>query len=232
MFCSNCGAEGSGNFCSSCGQRLAPEKPNPSLEAASSLAEEVFASTANNWHDEIRYEILFGNPEVRELISRYAAQAKKKFSAEDFLALCDKVIYKPMIGVSLNSVAKMLVPYYSRMGINTSKEKNELLAAPTGLVIVAGICAMAHGGKTIKQITPAEDGCLIESNLPSDMWSFEGELVISFRRLPNGTQIAAATKIRGQLYDWGKSKQQLEQLFGDIKEICAQQVSTFFRRAA
>jgi hypothetical protein len=64
------------------------------------------------------------------------------------------------------------------------------------------------------------------------MWSFEGELVISFRRLSNGTQIAAATKIRGQLYDWGKSKQQLEQLFGDIKEICAQQGSTFFRRAA
>ncbi len=201
MFCSNCGAEVSGNFCSKCGAPLGD------VSASS-------ATVAQDWSREMLYEKLIRIPEVRDTVSRHAAMAKKRLSGEEFLAFSDKVI---PLGVSLEKLGAVVQPIYVQLGVKTGKEYSETLSSPPGTVIVSALCSLARHGQVLQQVRQFEDGCLLEATLPSDMWSFEGALYVSVRKTGTGTRVDGATKIKGQLFDWGKSKRCLETLFADIK---------------
>lgn len=201
MFCSKCGAEVSGNFCSTCG---APLKEAPHSSGV----------VAQDWSREVRYEKLIRIPEVRDMISRHAAMTKKGLSGEDFLAISDKVI---PLGFSLEKLGAVVQPIYAQLGIKTGKEYSATLTSRPGTVIVAAMCSLARHGQTLQQVRQFEDGCLLEAALPSDMWSWEGTLLVSVRAAGTGTRVEGATKIKGQLFDWGKSKRCLETLFADIK---------------
>jgi hypothetical protein len=188
--------------------------------AQTAVAPTPAALTIADWHHEIRYDVLLHFGEVRDLIARYAAQSRKVMSGEQFLELCDKA-FKPLSGVSLSAVVSIAAPIYSRLGIRTGKAQAEAVPKPTGKVLVATVCSLARYGRRLKEVHQAQDGCVIEAALPSDIWSLEGELVISLRRHGAGTLVEASTKIPGQLYDWGKSKQCLSQLFEDAKSLVA-----------
>jgi hypothetical protein len=43
-----------------------------------------------------------------------------------------------------------------------------------------------------------------------------GEMVITVERNGGGTGVRAATNIPGQRYDWGKSRQALDQIFAHL----------------
>ncbi len=199
--CSNCGASASGNFCASCGAKLD--------------ATEAAANTPTNWQDEVRYDSILQAPEARDLIVRYAAQAEKGFSAEQFLGACD-LAFVPLTSVSLSTVAAIVVPLYSRLGIRTGATRNEIIPSPVGSVIVAVLCSLARHHQAVKQVHQGKDGCVLEAVLPSSILSWKGELIISVRRDHDTTRVEAATKIPGQLYDWGKSKRCLNDLFTDL----------------
>lgn len=201
MFCSNCGAEVSGNFCSKCGT------PLKDVSASSS-------AVAQDWSREVLYEKLIRIPEVRDIVGRHAAMAKKHLSGEEFLAFSDKVI---PLGVSLEKLGAVVQPIYAQLGVKTGKEYSETLSSPPGTVIVSALCSLARHRQVLQQVRQFEDGCLLEATLPSDMWSFEGALYVSVRKTGTGTRVDGATKIKGQLLDWGKSKRCLETLLADIK---------------
>ena len=84
---------------------------------------------------------------------------------------------------------------------------------------MAAICSLARYGRALTQVHQGEDGCVLEAVIPRTMCSLEGELIISIRRDQGGSQVEAATKIPGQLFDWGKSKQCLNQLFEDLESL-------------
>lgn len=201
VFCSNCGAEVSGNFCSKCGS---------AVRGAAASSPEI----PQDWSGEINYEKLIGIPEVRSLVSSHAAMAEKHLSAEEFLALADKVI---PLGVPLEKIVAVAQPIYAHLGLKTGDDHSETLSIPPGSVIVSTLCSLARHGQALQRVQQFIDGCLLEATLPSDMWSFEGTLSVSIHRTPIGTRIDGATKIKGQIYDWGKSKRCLEALFDDIK---------------
>lgn len=205
MFCHQCGAKAHGNFCTACGTRLgAPERePEPLLQ---------------DWSDEIRYEVLLRQPEVRDLIARHAAQSKKRVSGEEFLELCDKA-FIPIIGVSVAKIGAIALPLYARLGIKTGKTLQDRFEAPAGKLLVAALCSMARNGQTLQKVEQGEDGCLLNAKLPSDIWSFAGDILLTVERKENGTRVEAATVIKGQLYDWGKSKRILAALFEDLKGL-------------
>lgn len=204
MFCSHCGAEAANKFCSNCGQPLGLK-----------LRVDAPHAQVADWHHEVRYEVLLNFPEVRERIASAAAQAKKAMTGEQWLELFDKA-YVPLVGVSLSTVASICSPIYAKMGIQTGKQRSQLLAIPSGTVIVNSLCSLARNNRALKTVHPASDGCVIEATLPSDIWSFAGDLLITVHQQPGATQVDAATKIPGQLYDWGKSSKCLDQLFGDL----------------
>ena len=200
MFCSNCGAEVSGNFCSKCGAPLRDISPSSTAPAA-------------DWSREVRYEKLIRIREVRDIVSRHAAMANKRLSGEEFLAFSDKVI---PLGLSLEKLGAVVQPIYAELGVKAGKEYSETLSSPPGTVVSA-LCSLARHGQILQQVRQFEDGCLLEATIPSDMWSFEGSLYITVRKAGTGTRVDGATKIKGQLFDWGKSKRCLETLFVDIK---------------
>jgi hypothetical protein len=203
MFCSSCGTKATGKFCSACGAMI-----------GTGTATEAVAQPSSDWNNEVNYAVLMQNPAVREQVSRHAAMAKKSMSSEAFLAFADKVIPST---VPMEKMAAVLQPISGKLGIKTGKEKSETLTLPAGRIIVAALCSLARNSQSVRQVQQFDDGCLLEATLPSDMWALEGTLTLSVRQQASGTRVDGATRIVGQLFDWGKSKQCLETLFADIK---------------
>jgi hypothetical protein len=200
MYCSNCGAEASGNFCSRCGTRLT-ETPNAPT-----------SRPAVDWAHETSYRTLIANPVTRDLISQAATRYKSGMSGEQFL---DKFLFNG-IPIAQPVVAGIIVPLGERIGFRTGKKAAERFDLPAGRVIVAVLCSLATKGQHLKQVTQADHGCLIEAVLPSDMLSWEGTLRVAVSSDSTGSRVEAETHVPGQLLDWGKSSRAIAALLQDI----------------
>jgi hypothetical protein len=60
---------------------------------------------------------------------------------------------------------------------------------------------------------------VIEASIPSDIFALEGDLLVTVQSDDRITTVDAATKISGQLSDWGKSKRVLKRFFARIREF-------------
>ena len=209
MFCSECGKPAKGKFCSHCG---AP------LEISESAVEVVPIELVPEWDREVQYETILKYPDVRETIERYTRQAPKQMTGEQFLALADKLV---PLGVSLGGLAAVAQPLFASLGVKTGKEQAHHVPAPVGRVIVRALCSLARHGQKLRGVTQAADGCLLEATLPSDMFALEGNLLVSVRRNGSQAEVSGATRISGQLFDWGKSNRCLDQLFTDLAREAA-----------
>jgi hypothetical protein len=209
MFCSECGKPAYGKFCSLCGAPMAI------TEAASDV---VSVEIVPEWDREVQYESILRFPGVRETIERHARQTTRRISGEQFLMLADNLV---PLGVPLEGLAAVVQPMYARMGIKTGKERVQHVQAPVGRVIVRALCSLARHGQSLRGVTQASDGCLFEATLPSDLFSLEGDLLVSVRRNGSQAEVCGTTRISGQFYDWGKSNRCLDQLFTDLAREAA-----------
>jgi hypothetical protein len=141
-------------------------------------------------------------------------------TGEEWLGLYDKA-FKPLSGVSVQTIASIAAPIYAKMGIKTGKKKTSVFAEPTGQVIVEVLCALAKNGLPLVKVHQGQSGCVIEAKLPSDFWALEGQVIVTVEHAGEGTNVEAATNIPGQLFDWGRSTRCLETLFGDIRAKAA-----------
>lgn len=236
MFCSNCGAKASGNFCHTCGAKLqqqaipevqaelvhmvgggklppgAPPPPPPPPPPEATLA--VPPQTIR-WEEEIRFDVLTKVPHIRETISRIMASTTPGFSANDFMALCD-MVYRPMGPISMNRMAPMLQNFYTKMGVKTGKELKQSFTQPCGVVLFKLLCSLASHRNAIKNVHQLPDRCVIQAVIPSSMWTMEGKLVITVQKTPPGTLVEASTLVGGQFYDWGVSKKLLKEIFAEL----------------
>jgi hypothetical protein len=207
MFCSECGAKADGKFCWSCGKPLRQQGPG-----------EV-AILPVDWTKITDYQTLIRVPEVRERIARHAARAKKRMSGEQFLEICDKLVSPLSGGVSLTAIAALTQPLTERLGIKTGKSSTGQYREPPGTMLVAVLCSLAQNGQELHNVEQAASGCVLQATLPSDLWSFAGDLVVAVRAGQPGTAIEAAATVKGQYYDWGKSRRAIDQLFGDVTTL-------------
>ena len=209
MFCSECGKAAQGKFCSFCGTRLT---------AVAAAPEPPFVEVLPDWEHEVRYEALLQHPNVRKAIEDQARLAPKRLTGEQFLALADKLI---PLGVSMEGVAGVAQALFTRLGIKTGKQRARQLQAPPGRVLVRTLCSLARRGQSLRRVTQAADGCLLEAALPSDVFSLEGDLLVSVYQRGSHAEVAATAQIGGQMFDWGKSKRCLDQLFDDVARDAA-----------
>jgi len=209
MFCSECGKSVAGKFCSSCGARMAREDAENSA---------VIDLDETHLDCNVQYETILRYPGVREMIERHARRAKQRVTGEQFLSLADNII---PLGVPLEKLAAIAMPIYARLGIKTGKERSQQVPAPAGRVLVRVLCSLARNGQTVRGVTQANDGCLIEASLPSDLFSLEGDLLVSVERHGSQANVRGATCIRGQIFDWGKSNRCLDKLFADLTREAA-----------
>lgn len=216
MHCSQCGERAEGKFCWQCGAALGP--PPPPVD----------------WQHELTYETLIRVPEVRAAIAAHAGRAPKGMTGEQYLALADKLV---PLGVSLELVASIVQPLYVSWGIGMSRRRAERIDAPIGRVLLRVLCSLAARGQQLRAVDQAADGCTIQAALPSDFWSMEGDLLVTVRRVTAGndaqaTEVEAATKIKGQYFDWGKSNHRLATLFTDLSIIILPAEATCLPKAA
>ncbi len=204
MFCSECGVKASGKFCFNCG--------NPLQAAMASLSP---LPAGFDWENDARYENIVRVEAVRAVIAGHAAGATKGLSGEALLAIYDKIVSSP---VSFEGIASVVQPLYAKWGVRTGKDRTETIDAPIGRAIARALCSLASKGQAIQGVEQGEDGCLLTAELPSSVTSFQGELKISLQRAGDGTHVAAATHIPGQVYDWGKSNRSLDRLFADLRQ--------------
>jgi len=173
---------------------------------------------AQDWSRETSYERLIRVPEIRDMIDRHAAMAVKRVSGEEFLSLCEKAI---PLGVPFGKLVPSAQSFNAQLGIKTGKQRSKTLRTAPGVVMVAVLCSFARHDQAVRKTTQFEDGCLLEATIPSDLWALEGALHVSVRRAGEGTRVEAATKIPGQLFDWGKSNRCLKEFFNDLKSFPA-----------
>jgi hypothetical protein len=207
MFCSQCGKKATGKFCWSCG--------NPLQSAAASDELPMVA----DWTKVFDYEVLIRVPEVRERIARCAARAKKRMSGEQFLDICDKLLSPLTSGVSLTAIAAVTQPLTEKLGVKTGCTRSATFQESPATMLVAVLCSLAQNGQMLRNVSQASDGCLIEAQVPSDIWSLAAELQIAVRPVNDGTEIEAAVTVKGQYYDWGKSRRVIGQIFDDITTL-------------
>jgi hypothetical protein len=216
MFCSECGVQAEGKFCWSCGKPLL-QGGLPSITPNSDIAK----SPPCDWTELTDCQSLVAIPEVRERIAQHAAKAKKRFTGEDFLAVCDKVFAPMSGGVPLALIAKIAQPIAERLGLKTGKTRSERMVERPGTVIVAVLCSLAQNAQQIREATSATNGCTITASIPSDMWSLNGDLVVTVRAEGKITVVESGLTIPGQMYDWGKCNRVLDRLFDELLQLTA-----------
>jgi hypothetical protein len=212
MYCSDCGKLAQGKYCWSCGKPLAPIVPGDVHESEADLVDV-------NWTQLTSYEALLRVAEVRNRIAQHAAKCKTKFSGEQFLECCDKVLTPLTGGVPLTLIASIAQPLSEKLGLKMSKTHAERLLEPPGKVIVAILCSLAGNGQKLGQVEQSAVGCTLHAAMPSDMWSLKGDLVVRVEAEGGATLVEAGLTIPGQVYDWGKSQRALRQLFDDLRQL-------------
>ena len=213
MYCSNCGAEAKGRFCWSCGAPLAggaDSRAEPS-GGADLPAEAPDAAPLD-------LTAVARSPEARELVARYAAQARRRTSGEEFLKAFDKP-FAALVGVPISPIAAIAQPLHARLGVKTGKERVVTIDRPPRETFLALLCSLARNGQLVRALHRATDGCVVEAVLPSDLWSFEGTILVTLRQADPGTEVRASTVIKGQIFDWGKSNACLDTLLADVRSI-------------
>ncbi|XGB38461.1 MAG: hypothetical protein LVT47_08490 [Cyanobacteria bacterium LVE1205-1] len=188
---------------------LVLSNPPPLQPPSQKLESYSFTSAQDsNWDKTTSYEELLSIQSVRDLIAHHATLSKRFMSGEEFLKSCN-IAFVPLIG-------SIVQPIYAKLGIKTGKTRSASFNKPPGKILVALLCSLARNGRKVCRVQQGQDGCVIEAIIPSDLWSWEGNLVVSVQSKGDDTYVEAATVIKGQLYDWGKSNRCLEGLFSDL----------------
>lgn len=200
MYCSDCGAEASGNFCSACGHPL--RQP------------EAFSG---DWSELLEYETLVRVPEVRKLIQRHGSRSRARLDPEELFQLLDKV----GVPVPMSDIAKVAQPISEGLGFKTEGSESRLFEHPPGHVLVAVLCSLARNGQRIEQVYQADGCCTLECILPATLWSLKGDLWITVQREEAGAKVEAQSLLKGQIFDWGKSHRCLRQTFSDVERVLA-----------
>lgn len=203
MYCQNCGKEVFGKYCSNCGTKVVAEN-----ESESDI----------NWSLEKDFSKLVKYPEIRNLISRYAGESSKKSSAKDFLGMVD-IVFAPISEFSLEKMSDIIVPIFQKIGIATGKSETRNYKQSIQQLIVKSLCSLAKNGYPLESCQKATNGTVLTATIPSDMWTWGGNIVISIEVQNSFCKIDIATKIKGQMYDWGKSKKLIQRFFIDVETI-------------
>ncbi|HSU13768.1 hypothetical protein [Longimicrobium sp.] len=141
-------------------------------------------------------------------------------SAEQFLKLFDRP-FQALTGVPipLSPLIGIAQPIYARLGVKTGQERVATVDRPIHEALAALLCSLARNGQVLHEFHLASDGCMVEAVLPSDLWSWEGKVLVALRRTDPRTEVRASTAIKGQMFDWGKSSRCLDALLLDIGRI-------------
>lgn len=134
-------------------------------------------------------------------------------------------------GMSVEEVGKVLAPFsgseelftpllkvsdalWTNLGVKGKKRFSQDFAATYPKVTAGFIQAILNNNCEITALWDTTTGSFIEAKQPVDMMSLRGILGADVIELSPGLiRIEVATETKGQLFDWGKSKRLVNQIF-------------------
>ena len=146
--------------------------------------------------------------------------------------------YTPAAGMSEKELADLLAPlaklssgnYYLAMkagealgrvmGVKSTKQLQKRFPPQYqyASVVLACILALRHLQNEIVSLYDTPRGSVVELKMATDLWSFGGMLTIEFiDESPSGIVVNGESEIRGQMFDWGKGKRSIEEIFNETE---------------
>lgn len=202
MYCHKCGEKTNKEICKNCGTKIVKED----------------SIIIEHWKNEVDYKKIIRHPDILDLVANYSKKSKNKLSGEELINKFD-LVFGTAAGLSIGFLAEILVPIYSRLGIKTGKSDSIKLNKSIQEVFVRTMCSLVKNNHPIEEFHKAKDGLILIGKIKSDLRSFGGKVLIELRDNNDFIDTKIQTVIKGQLYDWGKSKQIVKIILKDIREI-------------
>lgn len=108
--------------------------------------------------------------------------------------------------------------FWVARGIKTVKSARAELAVPYPVAVRALVFALTGLGRQIRTAFDTPQGAYFETDLARDLLSRGGTLQFDLiERAPGAIEIAGASEIKGQIYDWGKGKRALAEVMAKME---------------
>jgi len=203
MFCHNCGSKTDSIFCPGCDTKMV----------------EPDSKIIKSWRKESDFKKVAKHPDVLEFISNHSKFSNKKISS-DYLLEKFELIFGTFTGESTNFIMEIAVPIYRKLGVKTGKKDKSIFDEPINEVFVKVLCSISANKKLeFEEFYQAKDGLLVSSKIKSDLLSYKGNLMIELQQSDNGVIAKINAIVKGQLYDFGKSKRIVSRVLTDLKTI-------------
>ena len=171
----------------------------------------------------IGFQNLLNDQQFQAFVDHYIRSEESNINIKEFLSLFDAFAKKHLS--SPTSLRDSLIawessPLKSIDRIKTGKAQVDILQFSVKRTLIALLCVLVGTGSRVYNMQEIENGFILRATVPADIWSFEGDAHISILSQGNGTKMKAIAEIKGQLYDWGKTKRWLNKLFINLKMLC------------
>jgi hypothetical protein len=104
------------------------------------------------------------------------------------------------------------------VGIQSGKTVEKVFSYPYPSIVRATALALGSLGQEITALVDTPRGSTIEARLPIDIFSLGGSLLLEI--VEEGVlevRLIGASEIKGQMFDWGKGKRALREVFDKIE---------------
>jgi hypothetical protein len=156
-----------------------------------------------------------GRPRVREILTREELEGL----AHD-AGMSDEALGKllgPLSGLGSGAMQMAMQAgdaFWSGRGLKTVKSQRLELQAAYPVAVRSLVFALTGLGREIKAAFDTAEGAYFETDLPGDIFSRGGTLQFDvIERGAGAVELLGASEIKGQIYDWGKGKRALAEVF-------------------
>lgn len=203
MYCHNCGFETKNENCPKCGTTIV--KPGSKI--------------ITSWRKETDLKKVAKHPDVLDYIYEYSKLSNERISSQSLLDKFD-LVFGTFTGISTNLIMEVAMPIYAKLGVKTGKKSEFVFELPINELFVRVLCAISANKKIeFNEFHQAKDGILIMSKVKSDLLTFKGDLIITLKEENHKIKAELNSVIKGQLYDFGKSKRLVSKILNDLKSI-------------
>lgn len=103
---------------------------------------------------------------------------------------------------------------WSNLGVQGTKRFCQEFQGAYPQVAARLIQALTHHRCSITALGDTATGCFIEAKQPADVFSLRGTLAADVIAVsPELVRVEVASETKGQLFDWGKGRRLIEQIF-------------------
>ena len=152
------------------------------------------------WQNEHRIDVLLNNPTVRFRVEQAAQSSSRPMTLQQFYAKSAAALWviPGMQVVALFPLAGLAgEQMWKALGIGVERTKSLSCPQPIGQVTVALLCALARHGCPIQRTVQRDDGCFLETKVPSSWKAPGGTSACIVTSKPGGTEIQIGMMISG-----------------------------------